>query len=292
MATIVALGLAAAVVYGTSDFLGGFASRALASVEVTFLAFFAGTLMCGALLPLVATRWSLAALGYGAIAGVAAAASIWLLYSALALGPASILAPMIAVIAALVPVGYGLSRGERLGSLGGGAIAVVLISGGLLACDPGGRGARPSARALLTGLAAGLATGAYLVSLAFTPADSGAAPVLVEFAVGTALVGLAFVAFRPGAPGQAQVNRPVLIGRTAMRLAVVSGVTQALADVLAIVGIHRGDLAVMAALMALYPLGTLACAWVVTRERVSPVQGIGIVLAVAASAVLAAGGRL
>ena len=90
MGIIAALGLSAAIVYGSSDFLGGFASQRMTSLEVTFVAFAVGTLTCVALLPLAGSHWSLAALGYGTLAGVTAAGSIWLLYSALAMGPVSV----------------------------------------------------------------------------------------------------------------------------------------------------------------------------------------------------------
>lgn len=70
--------------------------------------------------------------------------------------------------------------------------------------------------------------------------------------------------------------------------AMLSGATQAVADVLVVIGIHRGDLAIMAALMALYPLGTIALARVIMGERLTALQVAGIVLAVAASAALSA----
>lgn len=286
MMTIVGLGLTAAIVYGTSDFLGGFAARRLPSLQVTLVAFVAGTAMSAICLLLVASRWSAAAIGYGALAGVAAAVSIWLLYEALSIGPVSVLAPMVAVIAALFPVLYGLGHGEHLGTAGEAAIAMVLLAAILVAYDPGGRGATVGPRALIIGVAAGVVTGAYLVSLDLTPADSGAAPVLVEFAVGAVLLGsvvLSAKVFR-ASPRRQVFGNDVLHAPGA--IAVVSGVTQAVADVLVIVGIHRGDLAVMAALMALYPLGTIACARIVAPERVARTQIAGVVLAIAASALL------
>lgn len=164
MGTVVALGFAAAVVYGTSDFLGGYAARSLPALRVTLLAFAAGTATSVLLLPLVASNWSRVAITYGAVAGAAAAGSIWLLYSALAIGPVSVVAPLVAVIAALVPVAYGLTHGERLGVPGETAIGAVVVSGALLAYDRAG-GSHLTARALLTGIGAGVVTGAYLVAL-------------------------------------------------------------------------------------------------------------------------------
>ncbi len=292
MGTVVALGFAAAIVYGTSDFLGGFAARSLPALHVTLLAFAAGTATSGLLLPMVASSWSPGAMIFGAVAGVAAAGSIWLLYSALALGPVSVLAPLVAVVAALVPVAYGLTHGERLGVPGETAIGAVVVSGALLAYDPAGT-SYLTTRALLTGLGAGIVTGAYLVVLDLTPPASGAAPVVVEFAVGTAVLGVLAALHHHRSRRHAQlVMTAQPTGRlVSRRVALASGASQAVADVIVIVGIHRGNLAVMAALMALYPLGTIACARIITKERLAHLQAVGVVLAVAASVALGVAGK-
>ena len=291
MGTVVALGFAAAVVYGTSDFLGGYAARSLPALRVTLLAFAAGTATSVLLLPLVASNWSRVAITYGAVAGAAAAGSIWLLYSALAIGPVSVVAPLVAVIAALVPVAYGLTHGERLGVPGETAIGAVVVSGALLAYDRAG-GSHLTARALLTGIGAGVVTGAYLVALDLTPPSSGAAPVVVEFAVGTGVLGAAAALHhRSSRHAEPAGTRRQTGRRVPRRVAVVSGASQAVADVLIIIGIHHGDLAVMAALIALYPLGTITCARIMTNEHLAPLQATGVALAIAASITLAVTGK-
>lgn len=291
MGIIVVLGLAATLVYGTSDFLGGFASRRMGPLQVTFLAFLAGSVTCGLLLPLLVTHWSGRAIGYGAVAGVTAVASIWLLYSALSRGAISVTAPLVAVIAALIPVLYGIAHHERLGALGDAAIGVVLISAVLLAYDPSERSVPARWSGLATAAAAGGATGAYLVSLDLTPTDSGAVPILVEFVFGTALLAVVIAGARLRPAAALRSNPSASQQAQGRRLAVSSGITQAVADLLVIVGIHKGHLAVMAALLALYPLGTLACARIVMRERITRVQAVGIILAITASAVLGAIGK-
>lgn len=297
MVAVVSLGLSAALIYGASDFLGGFAAGRLSALGVTLLAFLAGLVVSLAFLPFVVSAWTMPALIYGAIAGVAAAASIWLLYSCLAIGPVSLLAPLVALIAALLPVVYGLSRHERIGAIGKIAIGAVLASAALIAYSPGGRGTPVRPRALLLGVAAGLATGGYLIALDYTPPRSGAVPIVVVFIVGSLL--LAFV----GAAGQlrrsparaasqadqAHQGSPLPQRRIPLILAVISGMTQAVADVMAVIGIHWGDLAIMAALLALYPVGTIALALIINRERPALLQLVGIALALAASAALSAG---
>jgi drug/metabolite transporter (DMT)-like permease len=294
MDAVAGLGLAAAIIFGASDFLGGFATRSIPALQVTFTAFLSGLIVALAFLPIVASPWTMPVLVYGAIAGIAAAVSIWLLYACLAMGPVSVLAPMVALIAAMVPVAYGLSHHEHLGTPGKFALGAVLVSAALIGYTPADKGVRLSPRALLLGVVAGLATGGYLVALDYTPPGSGAAPVVVVYAVGAVLLALAVAAARrwrspAGRPGGGTAaSRQTWHWSTPLGFAVISGATQAVADILVIIGIHRGDLAVMAALMALYPLGTTALARIVIHERPTSLQLFGIFLAVAASAALSA----
>ena len=75
--------------------------------------------------------------------------------------------------------------------------------------------------------------------------------------------------------------------RTGFAQAVLAGVLLAAGNILLVIGLHLGELAVMGVLNALYPLGTVILAFFVLRERLSLLQTVGIVLAMGASAVLA-----
>ncbi len=293
MVLVVSLGLSAALIYGISDFLGGFAASRFSALQVTLIAFLAGLIVSLAFLPFVVSAWTAPALVYGAIAGVTAAVSIWLLYSCFAIGPVSLLAPLVALIAALVPVVYGLSRHERIDTVGKVAIGAVLASAALIGYTPGSRRTPVRSRALLLGIAAGLATGGYLVALDYTPSRSGAVPIVVVFIAGSLLLALAAAAAHwrhspARVPCQADVGGPPWQRQVPLILAIISGMTQAVADVMAIIGIHLGDLAVIGALVALYPLGTIMLAVIVNRERPTPLQFAGVALAVAASVALSA----
>jgi drug/metabolite transporter (DMT)-like permease len=61
----------------------------------------------------------------------------------------------------------------------------------------------------------------------------------------------------------------------------------AAANVLLLVGIRIGDLSVIAVLTAMYPAGTILLAAVVLRERIAPVQWLGLILALIAAGMLA-----
>ena len=281
------LGLTAAIVYGISDYLGGWAARSRPSSQVSAVAFAAGLPVAAVAVPVIGAGWSVRVLGFGVLAGVAAAVSIWLLYACLAIGPVSVLAPLAGVLASVVPVVFGLVAGhEHLGLPGTVALGVVIASAAALSVGPERAAVRLTPLALGLGVAAGMATGAYLVALAATPATSGAAPVVVIFATGTVLLG--------GAAGTTSPVRSLALdpghrtdGRAVRAAAVTSGASQAVADVLAVVGIHAGHLAVMAALVALYPFGTMALAVILAGERPRRHQLAAAAVALAASTVLA-----
>ncbi|MBM7505830.1 EamA family transporter [Agromyces aurantiacus] len=73
----------------------------------------------------------------------------------------------------------------------------------------------------------------------------------------------------------------------AVILALACGVLDAVANVLLLLGIRAGDLAVAAVLGAMYPAGTVILAAVVLRERIAPVQWAGLALAFVAAGMLA-----
>jgi drug/metabolite transporter (DMT)-like permease len=64
-------------------------------------------------------------------------------------------------------------------------------------------------------------------------------------------------------------------------------VLDAAANTLFLAGIRLGDLTVMSVLTAMYSAGMILLAAIVLKERTAPGQWVGLVLAVAAAAMLA-----
>jgi drug/metabolite transporter (DMT)-like permease len=64
-------------------------------------------------------------------------------------------------------------------------------------------------------------------------------------------------------------------------------VLDATANAVILFGLRVGELSVMSVLIALYPAGTILLAALVLRERVAPVQWIGLALALTAAGILA-----
>lgn len=278
------LGLSSAIIYGASDFFGGLASRRVSALLVSFLSTLLAAGIAAVALLVERPVWSAAAVTLGAVAGVLGAVGTWAFYASLALGPMSILSPGVAAIYALLPAIVGVSLGERFTGLGWLALAAVIGAAILLAVPRQSDTLRVRPRAAMLGAIAGVGYAGYIIAIDGTPPESGLVPLLVDLVVAVTLFGTLLVL---GRLRRGPAELAGLTDRTALAQSLLTGVALAAGNILLVVGLHLGDLAVIGVLNALYPLGTVLLALLVLRERLSVVQGLGIVLAIAGSALLA-----
>ncbi|WP_349428210.1 EamA family transporter [Microbacterium sp. LWS13-1.2] len=311
-----ALALVGAVIYGSADFLGGLAARRLRSIVVTAVAALSGLVALALVQPLVCGVWTAADVGWGILAGIVGVVAIALLYACLAIGPMSILSPLTAVVSAIAPMLWGLLvKGDAMAPIGYAGLAVALVAVVLVGFIPGEKIVRPNPRGLAMAVGAGLAIGAFLIIVDQTSADSGLVPLVTGRATSSvvtmAVVGiLSLMAMRRGAPARsvlavagpplgampsghadlehaAEPGGMTMTARRAWTLAVACGIADAAANALLLVALRIGDLAVVSALTALYPAGTILLAAIVLRERVAAIQWVGLGLALTAGGMLA-----
>ncbi|MCO5955003.1 EamA family transporter [Microbacterium yannicii] len=316
-----ALALIGAVVYGSADFLGGLAARRLRSIVVTAVAALSGLVALALVQPLVGGAWRAADVAWGVLAGIIGVVAVALLYACLAIGPMSILSPLTAVVSAIAPMLWGLLvKGDALAPIGYAGLAVALVAVVLVGFIPGEKIVRPNPRGLVMAVGAGLAIGAFLIVVDQTSADSGLVPLVTSRAtsgvVTVVVVGiLALMAVRRGAPARSvlavagpplgampsghadlehadlehagESGRITTTLRRAWTLAILCGIADAAANALMLLALRSGDLAVVSALTALYPAGTILLAAIVLRERVAAIQWVGLGLALAAGGMLA-----
>jgi len=294
----VPVALPAALTYGIADFAGGMAARRAPVLVVTAVAQAAGLLSLLPVVGIVGGRPSTAALGLGALAGIAGASGLLLYLRALAVGPMGVVAPLSAVISAGLPLVVGLLGGELLGPVAVLAIGLALVA--ILLATAGTRRDAAASTGLLLGLAAGAGFGLFFVGLDATPPDSGLWPLLAGRVVSvTLLLGLVLrhrlpLPTRPRVASLAseQGESAVPAARTTRTgmpwlLMVVSGVCDTLANVLFLVATRLGDLAISAVVVSLYPVVVVLLARVVLAERLTRMQLLGAGLALAASVLLA-----
>jgi drug/metabolite transporter (DMT)-like permease len=200
------------------------------------------------------------------------------LYPALALGSASEVAPLSAVVGTAGPVVFGVLLGERPSALAWGGIAlaaltIVLVSasGATHAPDPARR-----KRALVLAFASGLFISTFLVCFERASDGQGLVPLLAARAASLALLALAFALLRqnplPPAPARA--------------IALLSGLADTGANAGYVLALASAPLATTATLANLYPAVTVLCGVLVLGDRPRPIQQAGLVLALGAIALI------
>ena len=289
----VALALASALSYGVSDFLGAVGARrlrVLPGTTITYLFAFATLLIA---LPIVGGAWSGDTVFWGSLAGVAAIVGFICFYAALAAGPISLASPLIAIVGSLVPVVIAVILGERLELLAWVAVVLALAGAGLISVTRRGTSTGIPPKTVVLSLLAGAGLGLSIVFLDLAPADSGVTSAVVEIAVGCLLLGLLLLFSRFAAGRRAlailddEQDGPLPTIPRARLASTVGGILLGLANALLLAALQAGSLAVVAVLIGLYPVATIVLARVVHGERLTRVQLGGVVLAIAACALLA-----
>src|ERR1700723_3062809 len=271
------LALAAAVLYGSSDFGGGLASRHLGSLRVSIVVSAVATVLAWAVLILAGGPGpSLRAVAWGLASGLAGGAGTLVLYRGLARGQMSVVGPLSAVGAAVVPVVAGVALGERPTLLSVAGVLVALPAIVLVAASGSVRG-KLGAKGLLDGLAAGLAFGILFIGLAQAGPNGGLCPVASE-QPGPLLITLAVaVKARP----------PLRIPFRAAGLPVLAGACGMAATLTYFYATHFSMLAVAAVLVSLYPGVTVLFARTLLHERFTLAQRAGLGLCALAIAAIA-----
>lgn len=268
----VILGLAAALLYGGSDFAGGLASRKMGALPVNVVgSSVAAALAWIALLAVGGPGPTGHAVAWGLASGLGGGAGTTMLYRGLARGQMSVVGPVSAVAAAGVPVAVGIAMGERPTVLALAGVLVALPAIVLVAASGSVRGMFGSG--MMDGLAAGAAFGVMFIGLAQAGQVQGSQgaglwPVASE-QTGSLLLVLA-IAIRSRVPLRPAIRAagwPVLVGASGMA-----------ATLLYFYATHFSMLATAAVLVSLYPGVTVLLARVLLHERFSPVQRAGLSL--------------
>ncbi len=296
-------GLSGALVFGSGDFLGGMASKRMGAFLATGVAAVVGLFVLFGLTFIIPGTITPDTILWGLISGVCGALAILLLYAALAIGPMSILSPLGALISAVFPVLWAIFIShETLAwfgylALGIGAIAIVLV-----AFTPEKEAIKPNLRGLVFASVSGIFIGLFLIVMDQVPVDAGVYPLVfnrfvnisIMFSVvgGMALIRWAHKRGYLGRDGNPRADLVVgdagaLDYRTGIKFALAGGVLDSLGNALLLLGIQAGNLSVMSVLTAMYPAGTIILAALVLREKITKLQLFGMVLALAAAALLA-----
>jgi drug/metabolite transporter (DMT)-like permease len=265
----IALGALVALAYGSGDFLGGISAKRVPTVAVLLVSQAFG--LGAAVLLVVALRDAPPGAHIfllSAAAGVVGVAALGLLFRGLAVGRMSIVAPLSAIGGGVLPVAWGLLRGERPSSLALAGVGLALVAAAVV-----GRGAEHDPAPAISprlelalGAGAGIGFGVVFILLAESSSGSGMWPVLIARCASVPL--LAIVAVVLGiSPRVARSDLAPVAG---------AGLFDVAANALVVLAVRRGLLSLVAPVASLYPATTVLLARVVLHERIGRQRAGGL----------------
>jgi drug/metabolite transporter (DMT)-like permease len=272
--------LIAAVLYGGADFSGGVAARRLNNYQVLLITSLVGVLVLIAL----ALLWkeglpTVTSIVNAVLASIFGAIGLATLYSALAYGRASIVAPSSAVVASAIPVIYAAFVQGLPGALTFSGFILAAIGIWLTTktevLDEERSGEKFFNGGLLQGVLSGLAFGGFFIFLAriepgpiFTP--------LIFGKLAAASVALFIVTVKK-LPLPNPVTNPV---------ALLSGFVDVLANVLFLVSTSLTRVDIAAVLVCTYPAATVILAMLFFKETITRSQALGVLVCIVAIALI------
>lgn len=276
----VAFGLLAAVAWGSADFCGGLLGRHASVFGVVLLGLLAGIVAAAGVAILLGEPVpSTGDLAWSVAAGLAAGIGIISLYAGLASGSMSVVAPVAGVLSATVPVAVGMLTEGLPGPLVMAGIVMAIAAVVLVSTSSGGSVAGLLASGFGLAVMAGLGLGCFSALAAQITDGLVFGPLLVIRLTELAVVAAVALA------GRRSVTMPA---RLAVAAAAV-GLLDMTGNALFILAAQSGRLDIAAVLSALYPVATLILAAIVLREHPTRLHALGIVVAIAAIVLIAAG---
>ena len=291
----VILALASSVMWGSSDFAAGLASRRADVLRVTAIAYVAASAVAMLWLVVFPGQWSAQAVWAGIFGGVFTVVGFLAFYLSLVRGAMGVATAIVGASESVVPVVAAvLWREQSLSALAWvGVVAAVL--GAILVglAEPGGS-KRSAWWPVGLSISAGVSFGLAVVALDAAPKDSGMVAPAVEMFVGLVVMPL-LVAMVVVMPRMRRVGERVgLVTDTPMSagsrwIAVAAGACFGAANLVLMLAILAGPLAAVGVVVSLYPVTTILLARILLKEKLVKLQVAGIVAALTGCVLLGVG---
>lgn len=269
-------GLLSALSWGTGDFCGGLAARRMAATQVVFYADIVGLILFSLLAWLLREPTPQTIdLFWGALAGLVGTVGLVTLYRAMALGQVTVVAPLSAVIALMLPIVVGLWLEGMPGLLKLIGFVMALISVMLISGASHGGGADRSS--LLHAVVAGVGFGGFFIGITQTQESAVFWPLVAARLV--ALPALwAVIRWTEGS-----LARPAV---SAIGLIILVGIFDGGGNLFFVLAEKAGRLDIASTLSSLYPAMTVLLGLLILQERMTRWQSVGVLLALAAIPVI------
>jgi len=266
MIGLTSLALVASFSLGVSDFLGGLLSRTVKLVTVLLISQVVGTF---AFLPRLLFEspfkdgW--AALPWGVVGGLATAIAVAALFRALAIGTMGVVAP-ITSLGVVVPALAGIIRGDELTFVMGLGLLIAIV-GTVLSSGLEIRGrSEVATRSVVLAAVAALGFGVANLSVALGSVHNVTTTLLSDSLVVTVIYAIAALVLR---------TAPVATGWPLAGIVVI-GLLGISANLCFALATRAGDLSVVAVLASVYPVVTVLLGWRIFKERLHPLQIVGV----------------
>ncbi len=270
-------GISSAASWGAGDFSGGMAARKGDVVSIIFFSqMIGGILLLGLHLFFPETLPAPGQLLWGAMGGLMGAFGLVVLYKGLADGSMGIVAPLSAVMTALVPTLFGLylegvPQISQIAGISIGLVAVWFLS----TADPL---SKVALKRLGLPLSAGVGFGLFFVCMDRASHNAVIWPLLSARLASLSLFGAVLLRRRPRGLPRKQLWGWIIL----------SGILDTAGNAFFVLAVRLGRLDVSAVLSSLYPAATVFLAWKILGERLTPRQWIGVGVALLSTALLAA----
>ncbi len=273
----VLFGLLAALLIGSSDFLGARSAGRTTALQTTTAAFIGGAVAVAAYSPFLGSPIA-RDLWLGALSGIAAFVALTTLWLGYAKSSIGIAAPVAAVMSTVLPVLWKATSGEVPGLVGWAGVAVGVSALVLTSWSPRRADGFDEVRnGVVLGGLAGVAFAAMFLIAVATSDESGTWPVASQrlTAFGIAIGAAVATGKRP-------------FGDLAsVRWSVLAGVLGASGVASTVYAGQRGPLAPVIVAGSMYTVVAVALAWIFLRQRLSRRQVVGLIAAVVGVALIA-----
>jgi drug/metabolite transporter (DMT)-like permease len=282
---VLSFAIAGAISLGIADYLAGVTLRRDGRTDSVFtytlISSLLGVAVVVAAIPLARPdEFTRADFWWAVAAGLVVGLAMPLLMIGMARGPIAVVAPVLALVSMAVPaivgplLGDDLSRLELVGLLVAFPAAVLVA-----ASSHTSEGGFSTLEAVAIGALAGALLGCTGIFFGQTSPDSGIAPgVVSQVTAALLLLAIALLSGRLVRP-----KREALIPDVAV------GVLTALAVLLSVLAYQLGPVAIVAAVLGLAPGPTILLAWLLAKEKISPLQLVGFGFGAAAVVLFALG---
>jgi drug/metabolite transporter (DMT)-like permease len=264
-------GLSSAISWGAGDFSGGWASRRNSVLTVILFSQLIGALLLVTLGFLYSESMpAMPALIWGAAAGTCGVLGLTAFYKGLASGRMGIVAPLSAVLTAVIPVSFSFfTEGlPRLTQISG--FAAALLAVWFLSAPESSSRIRKSEFGL--SMVAGLGFGLFFICIGLASSHGIIWPLVVSRAASISVMAMIVL-----------VKKTRFIPpRRQIPCIALAGVLDAAGNTFFALAASLGRLDVSAVLASLYPATTVLLAWFILKERLQGQQWAGVGAAVVA----------